>query len=255
MAESFRSILGIRFFVGAVPELLGLTAQGGLVVVPAAPALAELPGDSAYRAAVEGSDFALTDSGFMVLLWYLFKGERLQRISGLKYLRALMNVPEFRAPDATYWIMPSEVESQANCDWLASQGLTVGAGSRYIAPHYPKGSLDDPALLAYIEAKRPKFVVINLGGGVQERLGYYLCKNLSYRPAVICTGAAIAFSLAPAGEHSPVGPPPDASLVFPHPVFAAKIPDPLPPGPAPRTHPVEIWLPQRGVLSPRRRPG
>jgi N-acetylglucosaminyldiphosphoundecaprenol N-acetyl-beta-D-mannosaminyltransferase len=36
-------------------------------------------------------------------------------------------------------------------------------------------------------------VILSLGGGVQERLGHYLRQNLSYRPAILCTGAAIAF--------------------------------------------------------------
>jgi UDP-N-acetyl-D-mannosaminuronic acid transferase (WecB/TagA/CpsF family) len=35
--------------------------------------------------------------------------------------------------------------------------------------------------------------MINIGGGVQERLGFYLKENLSYRPSIICVGAAIAF--------------------------------------------------------------
>jgi N-acetylglucosaminyldiphosphoundecaprenol N-acetyl-beta-D-mannosaminyltransferase len=28
---------------------------------------------------------------------------------------------------------------------------------------------------------------------VQERLGFYLMQNLSYRPSIICVGAAVAF--------------------------------------------------------------
>jgi UDP-N-acetyl-D-mannosaminuronic acid transferase (WecB/TagA/CpsF family) len=53
--------------------------------------------------------------------------------------------------------------------------------------------MEDRELLEQIEKSRSAFVVINLGGGVQERLGHYLRVNLSYRPAIICTGAAIAF--------------------------------------------------------------
>ena len=32
-----------------------------------------------------------------------------------------------------------------------------------------------------------------MGGGVQEILGYYLKKNLNYKPSIICTGAAISY--------------------------------------------------------------
>jgi lipopolysaccharide/colanic/teichoic acid biosynthesis glycosyltransferase len=35
--------------------------------------------------------------------------------------------------------------------------------------------------------------MVGLGGGVQERLGLFLKQHLSYRPAIFCTGAAIAF--------------------------------------------------------------
>jgi UDP-N-acetyl-D-mannosaminuronic acid transferase (WecB/TagA/CpsF family) len=59
---------------------------------------------------------------------------------------------------------------------------------------YPRtGRLEDPALLGRIEALRPRFVVICLGGGVQERLGYFLRGRLSFRPTIVCSGAAIGF--------------------------------------------------------------
>ena len=32
-----------------------------------------------------------------------------------------------------------------------------------------------------------------IGGGVQERLGYALKQQLSFRPGILCLGAAIAF--------------------------------------------------------------
>jgi UDP-N-acetyl-D-mannosaminuronic acid transferase (WecB/TagA/CpsF family) len=36
-------------------------------------------------------------------------------------------------------------------------------------------------------------VILTIGGGSQERLGLYLKQRLSYRPAIHCIGAAIAF--------------------------------------------------------------
>ena len=221
MGESFRQILGINFFAGETDELLRLTDQGGLVVVPSAPVLVDLELDSAHRTALEKSDLALTDSGFMVLLWRLFNREHLPRISGLKYLRALLNHAGFREPGATFWIMPSEEDARANLAWLAEQGIEVPVENVYVAPFYPSGALRDPDLLDTIEDRQPKYIITALGGGVQERLGYYLRQNLSAfapddgrpmtedgikqlsaisppstapgRPAIICTGAAIAF--------------------------------------------------------------
>ena len=47
-----------------------------------------------------------------------------------------------------------------------------------------------------IKENKPKYVIINLGGGVQEVLGSFIKKeteNCVYKPIIICTGAAIAF--------------------------------------------------------------
>jgi len=193
MDDELKHILRLRFYVGTIQGLLARTLRGGLIVVPSAPVLVDLEDDEAHREALEGSDFAITDSGFFVLLWFLFKGERLPRISGLRYLRALLTFPEFRKAGATYWVMPSEDDARANCEWLKSQGIPVGTDDCYLAPMYPAGRLKDDELLARIERKRPVFVVLCIGGGSQERLGFFLSSRLSYRPAILCTGAAIAF--------------------------------------------------------------
>jgi UDP-N-acetyl-D-mannosaminuronic acid transferase (WecB/TagA/CpsF family) len=48
-------------------------------------------------------------------------------------------------------------------------------------------------LLKLLNERRPKHIVLTIGGGNQERLGLYLKRNLSYRPSIHCVGAAIAF--------------------------------------------------------------
>lgn len=212
MAESFQSILGIRFFTGDLDGLLPLVMQGGLITVPSAAVLTDLTASRAHREAMESSDLAMTDSGFMVLLWWLFRGKRFMRISGLRFLRALLQRPELHEPGATFWIMPSVEDAQANRAWLKTVGITVTEENCYIAPFYPKEHVEDAQLVALLEARRPRFIFINLGGGVQERLGFYLRRNLTAfssgqngpesaeprklgagAPAIICTGAAIAF--------------------------------------------------------------
>ncbi len=193
MARKFQRILGINFFVGDMPDLLELCAEGHFIVVPAAPPLADLPTNAAYRESVEKSDFAITDSAFMVQLWKLYTGQSLPRISGLKLLRALLAGDELRRPGSSLWIMPSKFEMDANLAWLNQHGHPVTPEECFVAPYYPKGPISDPAILSWIEAHKPRYVIINIGGGVQERLGLYLRENLSYRPSIICVGAAIAF--------------------------------------------------------------
>ena len=65
--QYYRRILGVRFFVGDAAKAVAIGARGGLVVVPAAPALMELRRDSEYRQALLAADLAITDSGFLVL--------------------------------------------------------------------------------------------------------------------------------------------------------------------------------------------
>ena len=42
-------------------------------------------------------------------------------------------------------------------------------------------------------ATKPKLIIINLGGGVQELLGYYLKRNLNFPVSILCSGAALSF--------------------------------------------------------------
>jgi len=167
--------------------------EGALMVVPAAPALVTLEEDINYKQAMLGSDFAIADSGFMVLLLRLFKGVRIAKFSGLEFLRAFLQEEMLRQPGSLFLIDPSEVEKAANNAYLRSLGILLEDSDHYVAPMYGKGGIQDAGLLARLHVKRPRFIMINLGGGVQEKLGYYLKTHLDYRPGIICTGAAIAF--------------------------------------------------------------
>ena len=190
---SFRQILGIRFFTGTPREALAIGMRGGLVVVPAAPALVDLPDDPPYRDALVNSDLAITDSGLMVLLWRRITGERITRVSGLEYLNLMLAEPSIREPGAVLWIMPTPAARDKNIAWLQAQGFPTTNDDCYLAPMYAKGELSDPALVEMIHKKRPRHIIVGLGGGVQERLGLHLKRALDYRPGIHCIGAAIGF--------------------------------------------------------------
>lgn len=194
MKDPFRKILGVRFYVADLEGLVELVAAGGLIVAPSAPVMARLADDEAHREAMEGADVAVTDSAFMVLLWLVLTGERVRRISGLRLLRALVGSGRFRRRGESFWVMPSEADSQANTAWLRGRGFEVVGGDAYIAPIYPReGPVADGRLAELIGERRPKLVVVALSGGVQERLGWYLRRTLGYKPAILCIGGAIAF--------------------------------------------------------------
>ncbi len=165
---------------------------GGLLVVPAAPALKDLPTNADYRDALLHADVAITDSAFMVLIWNVISRRRVPRVSGLEYLKKLLREPDVREPGNTLWIMASPKSAKTNLDWLRSQGIELREEDVYLAPLY-KSPIHDDALLARVRARRYRHIVVTVGGGTQERLGLFLKRQLPYLPAIHCIGAAIAF--------------------------------------------------------------
>jgi UDP-N-acetyl-D-mannosaminuronic acid transferase (WecB/TagA/CpsF family) len=188
----FRRILGIRFFVGDVQQAIHLMGAGGLLVVPAAPALKNLPQDHDYREALLGADVAITDSALMVLVWNFTQTDHIPRLSGLKYLAELLTRADVRRPGASFWVMPGPESAITNLTWLRQRGVELMPEDIYVAPMYG-AVIRDEMLLEHLRKRRPGHVIITLGGGTQERLGLYLKRNLEPLPAIHCIGAAIAF--------------------------------------------------------------
>jgi len=187
-----RQILGINFYVGDVEGVFEKLSRGGLLVVPAAPALKDVADNQEYREALINADVAIADSAFMVLFWNWMQQDSIPRLSGLKYLRALLQRNDVRESGTTFWIMAGAESAAKNLTWLRSQGIDVPAECVYSAPMYGS-KIEDRQLLDTLGALRPKHIVITVGGGTQERLGLYLKRNLDYLPAIHCIGAAIAF--------------------------------------------------------------
>jgi len=187
-----RRILGIEFFSGSAQAAVERMKGGGLLVVPAAPALKDFDRASDYREAILNADLIITDSAFMVLIWNAMQHDDLQRLSGLKYLRALLLDEDVRRSGNTLWIMPSSVSATRNLGWLNQQGIAVPAENVYVAPMYGS-DIEDSLLLDMIRRVRPEHIIVTVGGGTQERLGLYIKRQCGYRPAIHCIGAAIAF--------------------------------------------------------------
>lgn len=191
-ATQVRQILGVNFFVGNAEGAIERLKQGGLLVAPSAPSFKLIATDDEYRSAVTNADMVITDSALMVMLWNLLEGDSIPRLSGLKYLRVLLEQDDVRKAGNTFWVMPNRTSEEKNLAWLKSQGIEVLPEFVYRAPVYGS-KIEDPDLIAKLEKLRPKHVVMGVGGGTQEPLGLYLKRNLSYLPAIHCIGAAIAF--------------------------------------------------------------
>src|SRR5579862_1517251 len=75
-----RQILGVRFFTGDAQMAVNRISRGGLLVVPAAPALKDIASNESYREALLNADMAITDSAFMVLLWNCLQRDSIKRL-------------------------------------------------------------------------------------------------------------------------------------------------------------------------------
>jgi UDP-N-acetyl-D-mannosaminuronic acid transferase (WecB/TagA/CpsF family) len=188
-----RTILGVKFFIGTATQAVERMRSGGLLVVPAAPALKDLETKASYREALVNADMAITDSAYMVMVWNRLEGDSIRRLSGLEYLRELLKQADVRKPGNVLWIMASPISAERNLAWLAEEGIEVPEDCVYLAPMYSEDAVADLTLLERVERIRPQHVILTLGGGTQERVGLYLKRNLSYLPAIHCIGAAIAF--------------------------------------------------------------
>src|SRR5579863_425717 len=164
-----RQILGVNFYVGDAKGAIDRISRGGLLVVPGAPALKDIAFDASYREALIHADFAIADSAFMVMTWNFLERDRIQRLSGLKYLRELLLQPDVRTPGNTFWIMAGADSAKTNLDWMDRQGISIPHDCIYHAPMY--GALiEDEELVEMLQHLRVKHVVIAVGGGTQERL-------------------------------------------------------------------------------------
>jgi N-acetylglucosaminyldiphosphoundecaprenol N-acetyl-beta-D-mannosaminyltransferase len=194
-------ILGIRFFNGNVDEALAsMERQGGFLIAPSGTCFARLREDDVYRRAVIAADLAIADSGLMVLLWRLLRRQKIGRISGLKYLEHLLRKLKGGRMGEIFWVLPNERARQKLFEWSRREAFSIAGKNCYVSPRYGM-EVEDRNLLSLLEQNRPSDVIIAIGSGAQEKLGYYLRENLSYRPAIHCTGAALSFVT---GEQIPI---------------------------------------------------
>ena len=194
------TVLGVSFFRGTAEDAVERILEGGLLVAPSGPGLSKnLIEDSFYGKALDAADIVLPDSGLMVLIWNWiasFGGFRIKRLSGLTFLSSFLRSPTVKSGlDNSFWVMPSVEENNINLEWLRKElDVSISAEETYIAPIYPSaGQIIDDLLLKNIQQQNPSIIFLNIGGGVQERLGHYLKDHLDPCPAILCCGAAIAF--------------------------------------------------------------
>ncbi len=174
------------------------------MVVPSGPGLATIGKDQRYTNAVQNCDFAIPDSGYMVLLLRWLKGKKIRKFSGYLFLKHFFNDESFEKNEL-FLIDPTEKDSKVNNEYLNDIGIPIDTSYQYIAPMYGKGDIRDHTLVNKLNRlhQKPKYIMINLSSGVQEPLGYYLKQNIDFKTGIICTGAAISFFTGAQADISP----------------------------------------------------
>lgn len=200
--------LGIRFWTGGVSDLLRNADEvGGLFTVPSAPSLAQMRRDPSLAAAYRASDWAVVDGGYVATVLRLVFRRNYPRISGLQILQRLTGDAARRAvrldERRVLWVVPSEEEKGRIDRYLVGQGFPEANRDWYLAPFYrTDADFEDTELVARVEAFAPDWIVLCIGGGKQEKLGWYLrrCGTTSHPsggrangPVILCTGGAISF--------------------------------------------------------------
>jgi UDP-N-acetyl-D-mannosaminuronic acid transferase (WecB/TagA/CpsF family) len=184
--------------------------------------LTRISGLALFKALLETADARITGNLFFILPSEKAKAKTLEftRNSGYpttavdcyvapKYQRS--EVRDQRSDLVGQAFLPADAIKAGKGERLPYTSSLTGAG----VPPLPGGegwvraeqvsvssdNLEDRALVAILEARKPKHVIIGIGGGVQEKLGFYLREHLSYRPAIHCIGAALAFLT---GDQKPI---------------------------------------------------
>ena len=184
-------IFGITFFDANYKEIKKMLDRGGLLVLPSGPGMSTIDKDKNYYNALKNSDIALFDSGYLCLLLRILKGIKVKKFSGFIFFKDFINSLKKENKKKIFLVEPNKKQLEINKKFLNSKNIYKIY--QYIAPIYQKEKIKDYKLLKKIQKIKPKYVVINLGGGVQEVLGSFLKNNINYKVSIICTGAAISY--------------------------------------------------------------
>jgi N-acetylglucosaminyldiphosphoundecaprenol N-acetyl-beta-D-mannosaminyltransferase len=142
---------------------------------------------------LQQANLALADSALLTIVWKIATGRSLRKISGLAYLKCLLE-QEIRGVESAYWVVSSEAAKTKACQWLRENNVSTGPDDFYVVPDRETRT-EDYDLLQQIEKRRPAHVIIATSARTQERLGLYLRDYLhgKAKPNIHCVGAALGF--------------------------------------------------------------
>ena len=170
----------------------------GYLVAPAASSLSQILNDKGHLIALQKSTVAIFDSGFFCFVLLLLRRIRVKKNSGFFFLKKFLNY-DLVKKEKLLCIDPNKRDSLLNKKFLKKNKFTKLTS--YIAPTYSSKNVKDLKLLQLIDLYKPKYVLINIGGGTQEKLAFFINKNSKNNQIIFCLGAAIGFFT---GQQAPI---------------------------------------------------
>ena len=80
--------LGIKFIDISDNDFEQIINNNGLFLFPSGPGLSTILSQKEYHRSLKKADFVFFDSGFFVLLLYIFKKIKVNKFSGYKFIRS-----------------------------------------------------------------------------------------------------------------------------------------------------------------------
>jgi|688.fasta_scaffold279737_1 UDP-N-acetyl-D-mannosaminuronic acid transferase (WecB/TagA/CpsF family) len=193
MKNKIVNFLGINFYEAKYQSIINkLEKNGGYVVIPAASALATYYEDKRYQKALKKSTIALFDSSFFCLLLVIFKFKKFKKFSGYRFIKLFLS--DFSMKNKKILLLESSnTEKKINLLYFKSKKFRFI--KNYVCPIYKKDGkqIRDKYLIKFIKNYRPKFIISNIGGQIQEPLALYIKNNVRHKCITICSGAALSF--------------------------------------------------------------
>jgi UDP-N-acetyl-D-mannosaminuronic acid transferase (WecB/TagA/CpsF family) len=181
----------IKFFNADYQLIINyLLKKKGYLVAPAASSLINIEKNHHYLKALQKSSVAILDSGFFCFLILFFKFKIVKKFSGFKFINFFLhdeNLKNFKILS-----LESSIENlNNNKNLLKSKKFKFKR--HYLCPIYKQDLFYDKKLITLIIKYKPKIIIINIGGGVQEQLALYIKNTSSWKTSILCTGAALSF--------------------------------------------------------------
>ena len=191
---------GIKFYNENYTQIKNrLLQKGGYIVMPAASALSNaISKNTFYLKSLKNASVAIFDSSLFCLCLLLFKFLKVKKFSGFRFIQNFLSDKTMKSKKILI-LNANKNEKKLNTILLNNNRFQFY--KHYICPIYNPELPHDKILIKIVNNYKPEIVIINIGGGIQESLAFYLYQNVKTKIVIICSGAAMGYF---SGSQAPV---------------------------------------------------